>query len=130
MHSACGGSERIGTGQGLIVRWATADDLRQFYGDNIGPSVRARVAEMSGEIVGVVGWRMVNGIAHVFSEIRPALKAHPRRIVNEARRVMAMLPHAVCVADPSIKNAPRFLIWLGWQHIGCTSFGEVYAWRN
>lgn len=105
--------------------------MRRFYGEAPARSFRARVAEMDGEIVGLVGWYVERGRAYVFSEVREPLRRFPRVIWREARTVMdAMRVPAVCVADKDEPGAERMLRRLGWRHVGSTRDGEAYAWRS
>ena len=114
------------------IRWATAADLDRFYGERVPMTVRARVAELEGEIIAVFGWRMVGGRALVFSELSEAARRFPMSIVRETRKLMSELGSvpAICIADPGEPTAAKFLRVLGWQHGHSSDEGEVYKWPN
>lgn len=110
----------------LEGRWATAADLRRFYGERAVPTCRARVLLADGEPVAVAGWAVVNGVVAVFSELKPDARRYPAAVWREANETMRCVPDgALCRADENEPTAPRFLRRLGWRQNG-----EVYEWRT
>lgn len=111
----------------MQVRWATAADIKQFRPDT-RETIRARVAVDGDEVVGIAGYFVRHGMAHVVSEIRGDL---PKQLIW--REAVAMMKRinlpAVCLADPAIAGSCRFLERLGWRHVETTEQGEVYSWR-
>lgn len=82
-------------------------------------SIRATVAELNGEVVGIAGYYMAQGVAFVFSESRAEL---PKMTIwREAVKYMNGLNvPAICVASV---GAERFLERLGWRHLS----GDIYG---
>ena len=114
------------------TRWATADDLRRFYaGRQIPVTLRARVAEFNGEIVGMIGWYRRGEQAFVVSEVRGEMRRFPRLILQEARAMLDSLKlPGLCMADPKEPGARRLLEWLGWRYLMTTDEGEAYIWQH
>ncbi len=83
-------------------------------------TVRARVWERDGEILGIAGYHLVGGTAVVFSESKPGL---PKAAVwRESLKFMADLKRpAVCFSE----SAGPFLERLGW----IKGEGEEYTWQ-
>lgn len=94
--------------------------------------MRARVAVLDGDVVGLAGLMTQNGHLVVFSEIRPALRRFPMFILREARVLMQAIGEreAWCIADRSERGAERFLTYLGWRFVATTSQGKVFTWPN
>ncbi len=103
-------------------RPATESDIKALYG-NVPVTMRARVMEVDGEIAAILGYRLIEGAAVVFSEIR---KPIPRSAIwREARQFMSALKlPAICVAE-SPASVP-LLKRLGWE----TENDEVFTWRT
>lgn len=115
----------------MTIRWGTAADVEAFCGAVLPATGRVRVAELGGEVVGMVGWYRLGEMAFVFSKVTPVMKRFPRVILREARAMLASLRMpAVCEADPDEAGAPRLLTRLGWVKAGETQGREVFAWRN
>ena len=106
-------------------RPATRADIEGFFGKLPRQSIRARVLEVGGEVVGVAGYYMVNGVAVMFSDKKGDI---PKMTIwRESRAMMDKIETpAVCVAE---EGAGPFLERLGWQHAGPSSEGEVYTWQ-
>lgn len=75
--------------------------------------------------VGIAGWFVFGGVAHVFSDLTPGA---PRQTVWRAAKLfMTQLPgSAICVT----KGSGAFLGRLGWRYLGDCDEGEVYAWHS
>lgn len=103
-----------------------AADLLAFYGKPPPHSVRARVLEQDGEVIGVAGYYILNGMAVVFSDSnRPIPKM---TIWREALAMMATIKiPAVCVAN---EGSGPFLERLGWVHVTDDETGGVYSWHS
>lgn len=112
------------------VRAARPADFEAFYGRSPPYTMRAWVAELDGEVIGIAGYYMRQGWVQAFSDMNDAMRQYPGTIMREARRFMARLKSpALCIASCSEKNAARFLGYLGWRHVGTSEEGEVYAWQ-
>lgn len=109
----------------ITTRPATAADIAEFYGKMPGRSVRAKIYEIDGDAVGVLGHYIEDGIKVVFSDIkRPAPKM---AIWREAKAIMDNLKGpAVCVA---MDGSERFLERLGWKYVDMSDEGAVYQWQ-
>lgn len=88
--------------------------------------MRARVLEVDGEVVGIGGYWVLNGVAIVFSDVAGDIS--PIRIWREAVEFMNDLDMpARCVADA---GSEKFLKRLGWVHLGSSDDGEVFEWQE
>jgi hypothetical protein len=88
-------------------------------------TVRCWTLLVDDEPVGIAGWFVVHGVAHVFSDLKPGV---PKLAVwRAARKLMGLLPRsAICVTTGS----GLFLDRLGWVYLGDCDEGEVYAWHS
>lgn len=102
------------------IRDAVASDIVEFYGRTAEQSLRARVLDLDGEVVGIAGYYVLNGHALVFSDNRDGI---PKMTIwREAVKFMADLKlPAVCLAS---EDSGAFLKRLGWRHVE----GEIYQW--
>lgn len=107
-------------------RPATREDIERFFGQMPGRSIRARVLEIDGEIAGVAGYYIVNGVAVMFSDSRGDIPA--MTVWRESKAMMdSMKIPAVCVAE---ENSGPFLKRLGWTYEGPSKDGDVYSWQH
>ena len=119
----------------VAIRYATAADLRAFYGERAAeaPSMRAIVGVTpAGEILGVGGVRMIRSAREtpvLFMDLKPEARAHRRELIKAVRMTLAMVGHAVAVCDASTPRAREFLEHFGLERIGHTLAGELYEWR-
>lgn len=103
------------------TRPATMADFRSFFGRSAPHTIRARVLEIDGEVMGIAGYYLVNGAAFVFSDNKEGIPMI--RIWREAKAFMESLNlPAICMAD---ENSGPFLERLGWQSVD----GEFYKWQ-
>ena len=72
----------------MIVRPCTRADFEAFFGKKPPMTLRALAAERDGEIVGVGGYYIVNGLAHAFTDQRGMTR---REMVKAARMLVAFL---------------------------------------
>ncbi len=114
----------------ISTRRATQRDLETYYGGPPAGSMRAYVAIMDGELVGVVGVVRERTYGKYFCDIRPELQPHLRSITI-MRAVKASLRFAdeyrgplIAVADDA--ESCRLLNRLGFTHIQ----GALYGWLN
>lgn len=107
-------------------RPATRSDIVKFLGKIPGKSIKARVLEVDGEVAGMAGYYIVNGVAVMFSESnRPLPKM---TIWRESKAMMDSIKiPAVCTAE---ENSGSFLQRLGWEYAGPSPDGDVYTWRQ
>lgn len=114
----------------IVTRRATQLDLETYYGDRNHGTMKAYVAEMDGELVGVVGVVRDRNCGRYFCDFKPELQPHLRSITI-MRAVKASLRFAdeyrgplVAVADDA--ESCRLLNRLGFTHIQ----GVLYGWLN
>lgn len=99
----------------MIVRDATADTLRAFYGRAM--RCRAWVAIDGDRVVAAAGFKVENGRVHVFADLGPEIRRHPIKMLRCGRRLMAEarakgMPVAA-TADPNVPRSREFLERLG-----------------
>lgn len=110
----------------MKVSFATAADLREFYGEF--PTMHAVCAKKDGKVVGVVGLVLEPLQNRFFSEFRlprrelakpfwRAARLAMQFVMNSKRPVVAIAQH-----DHGHKNLTR----LGFEHVE----GEYYQWRG
>lgn len=103
------------------VKPATAELLRQFYGETLQPTVRAFVVMDSDEVISVVGFiRFRAGIMILFSDTKPgAQKTHPMTTVKVGRMLMKIADDnkwtLLSWPNGDIEAAERFLRFLGFE---------------
>lgn len=116
------------------IRPATAEDVRSFYGAPEGQTVRALVAVLDGEIVGIGGLRYQGDSVVAFSKLAPAIRSRRKDIVRGARAVMQMIERrgkpVMAAAEPTEPNAPSFLARLGFEQVATVEGMEVFRWLN
>lgn len=117
----------------MTVRAATAQDVNQFYPD-VTASFRAWVAEVEGEVQGIIGLALTRPYACIFSAVneplKPLLKTMP--ILKLIKRVEALfkargLP-VLAIAEPDLMTAPAILQRLGFEYLQEVDGDEVYVW--
>src|SRR3990167_2709013 len=72
----------------MIVRPCTRADFEAFFGKKPPMTLRALAAERDGQIVGIGGYYIVNGVAHAFTDQRGMTR---REMVKAARQLVAFL---------------------------------------
>lgn len=105
----------------IEVRAAVAADIFAFYGRTAPQSLRAKVLVRDGEVIGLAGHYLMNGVAVVFSESKGDV---PKMTVwRESVKFMKTLSlPAICVASD---GSGPFLERLGWRHVD----GEIYRYE-
>lgn len=95
------------------TRPANASDILGFFGKGAPRTIRARALDVGGEVVGIAGYYVSDGVAVVFSDIR---KGIPKMTIwREALSLMNSLKlPAVCEGSP---ESARFLKRLGWSQV-------------
>lgn len=105
-------------------RPATAGDVEAFFGRSVPHTIRARVLERDGAVVGVAGYYIINGLAVMFSDSKGDISK--MTIWRESKAMMdGMKIPAICVSQD---GSGPFLERLGWQYVGPSADGEVYKW--
>ena len=129
-NNARGGSrDRVGGGQ-VITRFARASDLERFYGRKLPGTVRAYIAELDGEVAGVIGVIREYNYGKFFADFKPELEPFLKS-VTIMRTIKAALRFCDEYRGPVISVAEhaegcRILTRLGFDHLE----GRYYAWLN
>lgn len=116
----------------ITTRAATAEDLRQFYEGRPHPTLRARVVMRGNEVLGVIGVAREGAWAKFFSEFKPDLRPHLRRmaslrtIADAMRIVRASHLPVYSLAQADEPDSHRVLQRLGFTHLD----GDVYQWPS
>ena len=109
----------------MIIRDATRKDLLSFYGKLPSESVRARVAELDGEIIGIIGISY-GQVPLFFSDIKPEMRSFKMTIVREAKKFMETLKNhgqgAYAQACPDESLSERLIEMLGFTYVYETKF--------
>lgn len=112
------------------MRYASAADILAFYGEPARGTVRALVAEMDGEVVGIIGIVREPQWGLFFSEFKPALQVQLKSIT-----IMRAIKRALTFCDdyrgPVLAIAEdaescRIMHRLGFTHL----HGAWYGWLN
>jgi hypothetical protein len=112
----------------ITTRYARDEDVYAFWERPIPGTLRALVAEMDGEIVGVIGIVREGGIGKYFCDIRPELMPYltsmpiMRAIKKSMEWVEAYQGPLVAVAEHA--EGCRILNRLGFTHLE----GALYGW--
>lgn len=114
----------------MNIRPIQADDIAKLWPAGAPASVRAFVAELDGEVLGVAGIAYWPNRIAAFADMKPGGEKYPLTIMRIARRVQALLREVkapvYCNADPDFPNSPAFLAHVGFEHVG----GRTFVWRN
>lgn len=123
------------TSRSPVVRYATGADLDAYYGqgNRPSPSMRAIVAELDGEILGVAGLIYWRDQRTAISDMRPAMQDYPVTVMKAARMFARLLNQygdgALAIASDKYPRAAEFLTRVGFKHIGRIKNGEVFQWQ-
>ena len=115
----------------LEVRPATSEALRAFWGHSKPQTVKAIMAFLDDEPVGVLGVSYDRGQLVAFSEIRDELRPYKWFIYKTAWRFLQSVKRQGlpirAVVNRNERNAARLLEQLGFVYLDTTNDGEVYA---
>lgn len=106
----------------MIVRRATREDFREFYGCPPPVTLRGLVGVTSTGPIGFGGYYLRDGVAVVFSDHRPFMRK--RDIVKGARAIMAQISELPFPVTASAgKDGTAAL-----EHFGFVPFGQFYRY--
>lgn len=106
----------------IETRPATQADILGFLKRHPPETIRAKVIAVDGEVVGLAGYYIVDGVAVVFSESNGAIPK--QRIWRESLKFMRGLKlRSICSAT---ETSGPFLKRLGWEYMGPSSNGDMY----
>jgi hypothetical protein len=116
-----------------IIRPANASDLARFFDAAPPRTMRAFVAELAGEPVAVAGIAYQHGgPPYLFSDMKPAMRAHKIAIVKGARTMLKALarPGLPAIANGAERCSARLLRHLGFVSAGQTAQGELFVFKG
>jgi hypothetical protein len=112
----------------MIIRAATADDAKAYWGKNPPASIRAYVAEHDGKVMGIAGLVYGQNQIQAFADMAEGGQKYPLAIMRITKLVKALLNETrapvYCNADVTLPNAKKFL-----EHVGFKLYsGRTYVW--
>ncbi len=117
------------------VRYATADDLDQFYGQERPTlSVRGVVADRDGEILGVIGLAYQDNEMQAFSSMKEDMRQYPMTIMRAVSKFKTILKsygaNVLAIANPDEKHSDKLLESVGFQFVEDIAEGRLYQWQT
>lgn len=114
----------------ITIRPASRADIVEFYGEMLNESMRARVADLNGKVVGIIGL-VYKDYPTLVSTLTPELRPYRKTILKEAKRFLSEIHQtAYAVACPKEKTSQRLLEHLGFEFIRDTTEGRLYRWQT
>lgn len=119
---------------GPVIREATAGDLEAYYGERPKRSMKAYVAVLDGEPIGIAGvtydLRGRDARVKLFSEMKPEMRPYRKAMVKGARLMLKAfgVPGMVAVANPEERGSGRFLAKLGFIPAAMTPHGQLFVY--
>jgi hypothetical protein len=119
----------------IVTRPATVADVREFYPEYTC-SFRAWVAEIDGEVQGIIGVALTRPFACMFSAFREALRPHLKslsilRLIKRAEAaVRASSVPVLAIAEPTEVTAPGMLERIGFEYLDRIDGDEIYQWSS
>jgi hypothetical protein len=111
-----------------VIRPATRDDIERFKGDrDLGPSVKALVGEVDGNLIALGGLAYSAGKVVAFLDLKPEARKYKKSMHRAALQVMQMARagghrYVYASADPEEPSAERWLARLGFDQVGDGKF--------
>jgi hypothetical protein len=116
------------------IRTATQKDAEMFYGGKPLVSMRAYVAVLDGEPIGIGGVCRQDNHMVCFSEMKPEMRKHKKDIVRGYHKIfeiVRMYNTVFAIANRNEKNAKKLITRLGFELVDMNSGGEeVYRWHK
>jgi hypothetical protein len=116
------------------IRPATQKDAEAFYGKKPIKSMRAYVAVLDGEPIGIGGVFRDSDAFVAFSEMKPEMRKYPKDIVRGYRMIFDIIKKynvVYAIANKQENNARKLITKLGFKLTEVNSAGEeVYIWHN
>ena len=112
----------------LTYRYATAEDLRKFYGEPQRVTTRAVAVLLDGDPVAIIGLAFCAGCAKMFSDTKTAVEPYMRTMTALRAIKFAMTLADECSRDVYAirQEGTDILPRLGFEQVD----NEVYRWRN
>jgi len=118
----------------LQTRIATAADVTAYYGHPSHETLKAYVAILGGECVGLVGIARAGANTRFFSDFKPELRPYiggpsvMRAVLRALKWVQESKVPVITIATPDEPNAEVIIRKLGFVHYAPSEHGEVYVW--
>ena len=114
----------------MIIRAATAEDAKAYWGKSLPVSVRGYVAELDGKVMGIAGLAYAPTQIRAFADMAEGGQKYPMTIMRITKLVKALLNETkapvYCNADEALPNARKFL-----EHVGFKPFdARTYVWSK
>jgi len=126
------GDSVSGNSLGGVVgwRWASAEDVREFFGAIPGETLRATVITLDGRVAGIIGIARAYAFTRLFSEYKPELEPYLGtvavwRAVKAIMRVIESQPQSV-YSFSQHEEGSRILERLGFEQVS----EGVFVWRS
>lgn len=114
----------------MIIRAATAEDAKAYWGQSLPVSVRGYVAELDGKVMGIAGLAYGTNQITAFADMAEGGQKYPMAIMRITKLVKGLLNETrapvYCNADVTLPNARKFLEHVGFKH----DEGRRYVWRK
>ena len=118
----------------IDIRAATQKDVEAFYGGKPLKSMRAFVAVLDGQPIGIGGIFREEHMHVVFSEMKPEMRKYKKAILKISYLVCDIMKQynvVYAVASKNEESATRLITHFGFRLVEINSEGEgVYVWHN
>lgn len=119
------------------LRPTIAADLPHVIGEPLPHRIRATTAMVDGKVIGVggIGYRP-DGTVVAFVARAPGVAGYPVALHRAARMTLRAarasgIPTILAEADPTVEAAERWLVRLGFVHVGTSVNNKaLYAWHR
>jgi len=114
----------------MMIRAATADDAKAYWGKNPPVSMRGYVAEHEGKVMGIAGLAYGPHQIIAFADMAEGGQKYPMAIMRITKLVKGLLNETkapvYCNADVSLPNSKKFLEHVGFKPVS----GRTYVWSK
>ena len=114
-----------------LIRYATKEDVKNYYQDAFKQSAKMMVLESEGKILGIAGVTYERDKMVAFSDMKENIP--PKIIVWAAKQFLPLLMEVkapiIAVASGKYPNSRRFLEHLGFRYIEKQLAGDVFIWN-
>lgn len=114
----------------MITRPIRSGDVEAFYGEPSRSTIKGIVAELNGEVVGIIGIARDVDYGRFFSDVKPELTPYLRSmtIMRGIKQAMGLVREYKGPVGAVAEHAEgcRILNRLGFTHIQ----GALYGWLN
>ena len=115
------------------VRYATGDDIAEYYGHPLPQTVRAFAGIVNGRVAAIGGLiYQPTGQVYAFLDMRPEARAYPKLFLRTARRVMKefAFPGMTVLADANEPRSIRTMLSLGFKLVAVDTTGALMVYTG